>query len=57
MGSSPCSTSSMSAMPPQANCTIKVTFTPSATGTRTAAISVDDASGGTQTVTLTGKGT
>jgi hypothetical protein len=42
---------------PQANCTITVTFTPLATGTRSAAVTIDDASGGTQAVTLTGKGT
>jgi hypothetical protein len=39
------------------NCTISVTFTPTATGTRTAAVSIsDNAAGGPQTVILTGTG-
>jgi trimeric autotransporter adhesin len=39
------------------NCTITVTFSPSATGTRTAAVAVtDDAAGSPQTVNLTGTG-
>lgn len=41
----------------RANCTITVTFTPSATGTRSGAVSVTGTNGSTQTVTLTGKGT
>jgi len=41
-----------------ANCTIKVTFTPSASGSRTASISItDNASGSPQTVSLAGTGT
>jgi|GEM_PF-1689423 len=41
-----------------ANCTINVTFAPTATGTRTAAVSVtDNASGSPQSVTLSGTGT
>ncbi len=40
-----------------ANCTISVTFTPTATGTRTASLSVaDNASGSPQTVALSGTG-
>jgi len=40
------------------SCTISVTFTPTAVGTRTAAISIaDDAPDSTQTVSLTGTGT
>ncbi len=40
-----------------ANCTINVTFTPTANGTRTAAVSIaDSASGSPQTVGLTGTG-
>jgi sugar lactone lactonase YvrE len=40
-----------------ANCTINVTFTPTAIGTRTAAISIaDSAAGSPQTVSLTGTG-
>jgi len=40
------------------NCTISVTFTPSAAGTRTAAISItDSATGSPQSVSLTGTGT
>ncbi|MFI4972169.1 MAG: beta strand repeat-containing protein, partial [Hyphomicrobiales bacterium] len=40
------------------NCTISVTFTPTATGTRTGTIAVtDNATGSPQTVTLTGTGT
>jgi sugar lactone lactonase YvrE len=40
-----------------ANCTINVTFTPTANGTRTASISIaDSASGSPQTVALTGTG-
>jgi hypothetical protein len=41
-----------------ANCTINVTFTPTADGTRTAVLSVaDSAANGPQTVSLTGTGT
>ena len=41
-----------------ANCTINVTFTPSATGSRTASLSIaDDASGSPHTVSLSGTGT
>ncbi len=41
-----------------ASCVIKVTFTPLATGTRTAEVAVSDNGGGSpQTVSLTGKGT
>jgi hypothetical protein len=40
-----------------ANCTISVTFTPTATGTRTGAITItDNATGSPQTVNLTGTG-
>jgi hypothetical protein len=40
-----------------ANCTISVTFTPSASGARTASLSItDNASGSPQTVSLTGTG-
>ena len=42
---------------PAANCTISVKFTPTATGTRTASVSIaDNASGSPQTVSLTGTG-
>jgi Domain of unknown function (DUF4082)/Bacterial Ig-like domain/Bacterial Ig domain/Abnormal spindle-like microcephaly-assoc'd, ASPM-SPD-2-Hydin len=41
-----------------ANCTISVTFTPSATGARSASLSIaDNATGSPQTVALTGTGT
>ncbi len=41
-----------------ANCTISVTFTPAATGTRTASLSVsDNATGSPQSISLTGTGT
>jgi hypothetical protein len=41
-----------------ANCTISVTFTPSASGSRTASVSIsDNATGSPQTVSLTGTGT
>jgi hypothetical protein len=41
-----------------ANCTISVTFTPSASGSRTATLSIaDNASGSPQTVSLSGTGT
>ena len=41
-----------------ANCTISVTFTPTASGTRTAAVTLtDNATGSPQTVSLTGTGT
>jgi hypothetical protein len=41
-----------------ANCTISVTFNPTATGNRTASVSItDNASGSPQTVSLTGTGT
>lgn len=41
-----------------ASCTLNVTFTPSAPGTRTAAVSVtDNASGSPQSISLTGTGT
>jgi hypothetical protein len=40
------------------DCTISVTFTPTASGTRTASVTItDNASGSPQTVTLTGTGT
>jgi Cep192 domain 4/HYDIN/CFA65/VesB-like, Ig-like domain/Abnormal spindle-like microcephaly-assoc'd, ASPM-SPD-2-Hydin len=40
------------------NCTISVTFTPSATGSRSASVSISDNAGGSpQTVSLTGTGT
>jgi hypothetical protein len=38
-----------------ANCTVSVTFTPTATGKRTATLSIADGAG-TQTVALTGTG-
>jgi len=39
------------------NCTISVTFTPTATGSRTAAVTItDNATGSPQTITLTGTG-
>lgn len=42
---------------PGANCAIKVTFKPTATGTRTAVISItDNAAGSPQKITLTGSG-
>jgi uncharacterized repeat protein (TIGR01451 family) len=42
---------------PEGTCTITVTFTPTANGTRTASISIADNAGGSpQTVTLTGTG-
>ncbi len=41
-----------------ASCTINVTFTPTATGTRTAAVSIsDNASGSPQLINLNGAGT
>lgn len=40
----------------RAYCTISVTFTPSATGSRRAALIISDADGSTQTVTLAGTG-
>jgi hypothetical protein len=41
-----------------ANCTISVTFTPTASGTRTAAVTLtDNATGSPRTVCLTGTGT
>ena len=41
-----------------ANCTISITFTPSATGSRTAALSIaDNAAGSPQAVSLSGSGT
>jgi uncharacterized protein (TIGR03437 family) len=44
-------------LPPRASCTINVTFTPSATGTRSGSITViDNAPGGPQTISLTGSG-
>jgi hypothetical protein len=43
---------------PQAVCTMNVTFTPTAAGTRTGTITIsDDATSGNQTITLTGTGT
>jgi hypothetical protein len=43
---------------PGANCTISVTFTPTAGGTRTGSVTVkDDGGSGTQTISLTGTGT
>jgi hypothetical protein len=42
---------------PGANCTISVTFTPSAAGSRTASLAItDNASGSPQTISLAGKG-
>jgi hypothetical protein len=42
---------------PKASCTVNVTFTPTATGTRTAAVTITDNAGGSpQTVPLTGTG-
>jgi hypothetical protein len=47
-----------SAVQPGKNCTLSVTFTPTATGKRTGAISItDNAPGSPQTVSLTGTGT
>ena len=46
-----------SSLAPQAQCTLSVTFTPSATGTRTASVVfTDNAAGSPQTVNLTGTG-
>src|SRR5574340_664813 len=46
-----------SSLATNASCTINVTFTPTASGARTASISVtDNASGSPQTVSLTGTG-
>jgi len=51
-------TSTCASVPPKKNCTISVTFTPSATGTRTASLSIADNAGASpQTVPLTGTGT
>jgi hypothetical protein len=42
---------------PRGNCTIQVTFTPSATGTRTGTVVLNDNDGASpQTITLTGTG-
>ena len=47
-----------SSVPAGASCTISVTFTPAASGTRTAAVTVtDNATGSPQSVSLTGTGT
>ena len=47
-----------SSVAPGANCTASLTFTPSATGIRTASVSItDNASGSPQTVSLSGTGT
>jgi Cep192 domain 4/Abnormal spindle-like microcephaly-assoc'd, ASPM-SPD-2-Hydin/HYDIN/CFA65/VesB-like, Ig-like domain len=47
-----------SSVAPGSNCTISVTFTPTATGSRAAAVTIaDNASGSPQTVALTGTGT
>ena len=47
-----------SGIQPGGNCTISVTFTPTASGTRTGSITIkDDANTGTQTISLTGTGT
>ena len=44
-------------IPPNANCTVSVTFTPSATGSRGASlVFTDNASGSPQTISLTGTG-
>jgi hypothetical protein len=44
-------------VPPQSTCTISVTFKPTATGTRTATLNVNDSANNTpQTVSLTGTG-
>jgi hypothetical protein len=46
-----------SGVPAMGNCTISVTFTPKATGTRTASLSITDTGGGSpQTVPLSGNG-
>jgi phospholipase C len=46
-----------SSVGPKASCTISVTFTPTASGTRTASVSIaDNGGGGTQVVPLTGTG-
>jgi hypothetical protein len=51
-------TNTCSSVPPKKTCTISVTFTPSATGTRTASLSIADNAGSSpQTVPLTGTGT
>jgi hypothetical protein len=42
---------------PQANCTVNVTFTPTQTGTRTGALTLNDNDGNSpQKITLTGTG-
>lgn len=47
-----------SSVAPGASCTIGVTFTPTATGARSAAVSISDGGGASpQTITLTGTGT
>ena len=47
-----------SSLPPQGICTMSVTFTPSAAGTRTGTVTIkDNASSGFQTIALTGTGT
>ena len=51
------STTCGSAVPAAAKCTISVTFTPTATGTRTGKVTItDNAAGSPQSVTLTGTG-
>src|SRR5579872_1190428 len=51
-------TTCASTLAPNGVCTINVTFTPTATGTRTGAVTISDNAGGSpQTVTLTGTGT
>jgi hypothetical protein len=46
-----------STLGPGASCTISVTFTPTATGVRSAHVSINDNGGGLQNVSLTGTGT
>src|SRR5205807_441247 len=56
-GASACPTSPAT-LPAGANCTINVTFTPTASGARTGTLSLsDDASGSPQIMTLSGNGT
>ncbi|HXJ96314.1 MAG TPA: choice-of-anchor D domain-containing protein [Terriglobia bacterium] len=51
-------TNTCTSVPAGQNCTISVTFTPAATGTRTASVSItDNGPGSPQTVSLTGTGT
>src|SRR5437016_13409562 len=56
-GASACPTSPAT-LPAGANCTINVTFTPTASGARTGTLSLaDDAGGSPQIMTLSGNGT